>query len=142
MKAFVESYPQFKKLSGTVSKHVAVMGELSTIVKQCNLLEISELEQDICAKSDHSKHLLAVKQVLSRTSTTEIDGLRLALLYALKYERNSSKELQVMYLLRTDQRALSHILCVYFSYSFIRHKPISITGLLNKNLTQIRVDSG
>ena len=96
MKAFVESYPQFKKLSGTVSKHVTIMGELSTVVKQCNLLEISELEQDICAKSDHSRHLLAVKQMLSRSSTTEIDGLRLALLYALKYERNSSKELQVI----------------------------------------------
>ena len=91
----METYPQFKKLSGTVSKHVAVMGELSTIVKQCNLLEISELEQDICAKSDHSRHLLAVKHLLSRTSTSEIDGLRLALLYALKYERNTSKELQV-----------------------------------------------
>ena len=95
MKSFIECYPQFRKLSGTVSKHVAVMGELSKIVKQYNLLEISELEQDMCAKSEHTKHFTAVRQLLSRANTSEIDGLRLALIYALKYERNSSKELQV-----------------------------------------------
>ncbi|ETN75505.1 Sec1 family protein [Necator americanus] len=42
MKNFVEEYPQFKKISGTVSKHVTLMGELSKIVANQNLLEISE----------------------------------------------------------------------------------------------------
>lgn len=106
MKAFVESYPQFRKLSGTVSKHVAVMGELSKIVKQCNLMEISELEQEICANSEHSKHLASVTQMLSRSSTSEIDGLRLALLYALKYERNSSKQLQVCHVISFTRNQL------------------------------------
>ncbi|KAI8480101.1 vacuolar protein sorting-associated protein 45 [Branchiostoma belcheri] len=32
MKAFVENYPQFKKMSGTVAKHVTVVGELSRLV--------------------------------------------------------------------------------------------------------------
>uniref|UniRef100_A0A3Q4G3A7 Vacuolar protein sorting 45 homolog n=1 Tax=Neolamprologus brichardi TaxID=32507 RepID=A0A3Q4G3A7_NEOBR len=32
--AFVDNYPQFKKMSGTVSKHVTVVGELSRLVSE------------------------------------------------------------------------------------------------------------
>ncbi|MCL4122024.1 UNVERIFIED_CONTAM: hypothetical protein GTU68_002592, partial [Idotea baltica] len=42
MKHFVENYPEFKKMSGTVSKHVTVLGELSRIVASYKLLELSE----------------------------------------------------------------------------------------------------
>ncbi len=45
IKDFVSNYPEFKKMSGTVSKHVALVGELSREVKENELLEISECEQ-------------------------------------------------------------------------------------------------
>jgi len=45
IKDFVSNYPEFKKMSGTVSKHVALVGELSREVKENDLLEISECEQ-------------------------------------------------------------------------------------------------
>jgi hypothetical protein len=32
MKAFIEQYPDFRKVSGSVSKHVAVIGELARLV--------------------------------------------------------------------------------------------------------------
>jgi len=47
IKKFVEQYPEFKKLAGNVSKHVAVLQELSRLVGKHHLLEISEIEQDI-----------------------------------------------------------------------------------------------
>jgi len=53
----VENYPQFRKMSGTVSKHVTVVSELSRLVGEHSLLEISELEQDMACKSDHALHL-------------------------------------------------------------------------------------
>ncbi|XP_050840388.1 vacuolar protein sorting-associated protein 45 isoform X1 [Serinus canaria] len=59
MKAFVENYPQFKKMSGTVSKHVTVVGELSRLVAERNLLEVSEVEQELACQSDHSSALQA-----------------------------------------------------------------------------------
>ncbi|XP_035771906.1 vacuolar protein sorting-associated protein 45 [Neolamprologus brichardi] len=37
--AFVDNYPQFKKMSGTVSKHVTVVGELSRLVSERQLME-------------------------------------------------------------------------------------------------------
>ncbi|KAK2117628.1 vacuolar protein sorting-associated protein 45 [Saguinus oedipus] len=67
MKAFVENYPQFKKMSGTVSKHVTVVGELSRLVSERNLLE--------------------------NPKVTEFDAAHLVMLYALHYERHSSNSL-------------------------------------------------
>lgn len=39
--AFVEAYPQFKKLSGDVSKHVTLLGEINRIVEKESLMEAS-----------------------------------------------------------------------------------------------------
>jgi vacuolar protein sorting-associated protein 45 len=41
-------------MSGTVSKHVTVVGELSRLTNKHHLLEVSELEQDIVCQGDHS----------------------------------------------------------------------------------------
>ncbi|XP_015770849.1 PREDICTED: vacuolar protein sorting-associated protein 45-like [Acropora digitifera] len=57
MKAFVENYPQFKKMSGTVSKHVTIVSELSRLVSERSLLDVSEVEQDLTSQSDHSSAL-------------------------------------------------------------------------------------
>ena len=51
MKRFVEEYPEFRKLGGNVSKHVAVVGELSRLVGRDKLLEVGELEQGLATSS-------------------------------------------------------------------------------------------
>ncbi|CAI5455891.1 unnamed protein product [Caenorhabditis angaria] len=93
MKKFVEDYPQFKKISGTVTKHVALVGELSKIVQQNNLLEISEVEQSIVADGDHSRCLERIRNLVSNSRTTNLDAVRLVLLYALKFETNPNNEI-------------------------------------------------
>lgn len=57
MKRFVEDYPEFRKLSGNVSKHVTLVGELSRLVDQGNMLEVSELEQSLACTDSHSNDL-------------------------------------------------------------------------------------
>ena len=44
-------------MSGTVSKHITVVGELSAAVGARSLLAVSELEQELVCQSDHNKHL-------------------------------------------------------------------------------------
>lgn len=80
MKAFVETYPQFKvnlisnglihltsfffifqKMSGTVAKHITVVGELSSMVGKHHLMEVSVAEQEIACRSDHSQQLHVTK---------------------------------------------------------------------------------
>ena len=53
----MENYPQFKKMSGTVAKHVTVVGELSRLVGAHNLMDVSECEQELACQSDHSQSL-------------------------------------------------------------------------------------
>ena len=90
MKAFVENYPQFKKMSGTVSKHVTVVGELSKLVKSKNLLSISECEQEVACQTDHSTALQRIRSLIKQQKTSNIDILRLIALYCLRYKSHSN----------------------------------------------------
>ena len=57
MKRFVEDYPEFRKLSGNVSKHVTLVGELSRRVGADGLLDVSELEQSLACNDNHASDL-------------------------------------------------------------------------------------
>jgi hypothetical protein len=57
MKRFVEDFPEFRKLSGNVSKHVTLVGELSRKVSADNLLDVSELEQSLACSDNHATDL-------------------------------------------------------------------------------------
>ena len=68
MKAFIENYPQFRKISGTVSKHVTLIGELSKVIAANNLFEVSEAEQELACQSNHSESLKVNKKEQSAKS--------------------------------------------------------------------------
>ncbi|XP_039267692.2 vacuolar protein sorting-associated protein 45-like [Styela clava] len=104
MKAFVENYPQFKKMSGTVAKHVTVVGELSRTVAVRNLLEISECEQDLVSRSEHSSALQIVRKLIRDPKTSDLDALRLVALYSLRYETHANNATTSL----IDQLSSSH----------------------------------
>jgi vacuolar protein sorting-associated protein 45 len=87
MKRFVEEYPEFRKLSGNVSKHVALVSELSRRVSQDHLLEISELEQGLACNENHNSDLKSIQRLIENPNINEDAKIRLVLLYALRYER-------------------------------------------------------
>lgn len=90
MKSFVESYPQFKKMSGTVNKHLVVISELSMQIGKKHLLELSELEQDMACRADHSAQLQKVKKLVTEERINIDDALRLILIYSMRYERHAN----------------------------------------------------
>lgn len=47
-------------MSGTVAKHVTLVGELSRLVGNHNLLEVSEAEQELACESDHAESLKVI----------------------------------------------------------------------------------
>ena len=94
MKNFIEHYPQFKKMSGTVSKHVTLVSELSRLVAVRNLLPISELEQEIVAQGDHKEMLRSVSEMIQKESTTVEDATRLAMLFTLRFETSHSSSVR------------------------------------------------
>lgn len=93
MKNFVEAYPQFKKLSGNVTKHVTVVGELNSMVNKYHLLDVSEIEQEISSQNDHSSHLQSIKKLMNNDKIRPTDLAKLVMLYALRYQNNTNNEL-------------------------------------------------
>lgn len=73
-------------MSGTVSKHVTVVGELSRLVSERQLMEVSEVEQELACQNDHSNaqqvtatHCAAnvpLPQLCSTVSFTQTDVRR------------------------------------------------------------------
>lgn len=146
MKAFIETYPQFKKMSGAVAKHVTVVGELSRLVSKINLLEVSETEQELACQGDHSACLQKIKGLLSGDKTPQLDMLRLVMLYALRYESHSNNDVSgLVEVLRRKglsekHRAMVHAVLQYGgrkargSDLFGNQDPVAITKRFLKGL--------
>ncbi|KOB77992.1 putative Vacuolar protein sorting-associated protein 45, partial [Operophtera brumata] len=93
MKHFVENYPLFKKMSGTVTKHVTVVGELSACVARHALLEVSELEQQLACHSDHAKHSQVSTTLYDSTVTEHAAGTCVSKLTKCPYNLQTLKVL-------------------------------------------------
>lgn len=104
MKRFVEEYPEFRKLGGNVSKHVAVVGELSRLVGRDKLLDISEAEQIIVSSGGtHAGDLKTVERIVMDPGVQTVNKLRLAMLYALRYQRTANNSItEVVELLKKN----------------------------------------
>lgn len=96
MKRFVEDFPEFRKLSGNVSKHVTLVGELSRRVGADGLLDVSELEQSLACNDSHANDVKSVQRLISSPQIPADSKLRLTALYSLRYEKNPSNALPML----------------------------------------------
>jgi len=90
MQRFVDQYPEFRKMTGNVSKHVSVVHELSRIVDANGLFHASQLEQDLACSENRQEHYKSLQEILRGTQITNMERLRMVLLYALRYEHSNS----------------------------------------------------
>ncbi|KAJ3065815.1 vacuolar protein sorting-associated protein 45, partial [Quaeritorhiza haematococci] len=90
MKKFVEDYPEFRKLSGNVTKHVTLVGELSRLVDRSCLLEVGELEQNLACFENHGTDLKSVQKLVTNPNISSRTKIVLVSLYALRYEKSAS----------------------------------------------------
>ena len=102
LQEFVDKYPQYRQLSGNVSKHVALMTELSAIVNRRRLMAVSAVEQEIVCGNAHEHAELSSKidallhdQHNGQQGATFdfSDKLRVVVLYALRYAAHESSGL-------------------------------------------------
>ncbi|OOF91106.1 hypothetical protein ASPCADRAFT_211386 [Aspergillus carbonarius ITEM 5010] len=96
MKRFVEDYPEFRKLSGNVSKHVTLVGELSRRVGEEDLLDVSELEQSLACNDNHANDLKNLQRIIQLPSVPAENKLRLVALYAIRYEKQPNNALPIL----------------------------------------------
>ncbi|KAI0769911.1 Sec1 family-domain-containing protein [Fomes fomentarius] len=89
MKRFVEEYPEFRKLGGNVSKHVAIVGELSRLVERDKMLDLGEVEQGLATGS--GADLKSVQALVTNPAIQPWNKLRLVMLYALRYQKSQAQ---------------------------------------------------
>ena len=77
-----------------MSKHVALMSELSRIIGDDSLMAVSEVEQEIACGSDRMYAFNAVTQQLADTKVKSVECLKLVLLFALRYEKEGTRQVQ------------------------------------------------
>jgi vacuolar protein sorting-associated protein 45 len=90
MKRFIEDFPEFRKLSGNVTKHVTLVGELSRRVGEDSLLDVSELEQSLACTENHSNDVKSLQRIIQNPKIPADNKLRLTAIYALRYSKHSS----------------------------------------------------
>ena len=103
MQSFIERYPEFRAMSTNVSKHVAVVGELSRLVDQHKMMDVSQLEQELACNEDHAAQFKALQEMLADRTLATVDALRLVMLYALHYETKSGNQLGTLKGLLADR---------------------------------------
>lgn len=129
MKKFVEDYPQFKKISGTVSKHVSLVGELSNLVQKHNLLEISEVEQTIVSDGEQSKCFNQIRGMAKNSKTRELDIIRLVLLYSLRFQNAPGADVRALASqLKNQCPKLDMIVDIVLKYGGASRRPADLFG--------------
>lgn len=96
MKRFVEDYPEFRKLSGNVSKHVTLVSELSRRVTADNLLDVSELEQSLVCNDTHGVDLRRLQEQIQNPSIPADNKVRLVALYAIRYGKKADNATHIL----------------------------------------------
>ncbi|CAN4076163.1 unnamed protein product [Withania somnifera] len=97
MAKFVDNYPEYRKMQGNVSKHVTLVTEMSKIVEEQKLMLVSQTEQELSCNGGQGAAFEAVTNLLNNDNISDIDRLRLVMLYALRYEKESSVQLMQLF---------------------------------------------
>lgn len=97
MAKFVDNYPEYRKMHGNVSKHVTLVTEMSKIVEERKLMLVSQTEQELACNGGQVAAFEAVTNLLNNENVSDIDRLRLVMLYALRYEKESPVQLMQLF---------------------------------------------
>ncbi|CAI4453515.1 BHH_G0019320.mRNA.1.CDS.1 [Saccharomyces cerevisiae] len=96
IKNFIEKYPEFRKLSGNVAKHMAIVGELDRQLKIKNIWEISEIEQNLSAHDANEEDFSDLIKLLQNEAVDKYYKLKLACIYSLNNQTSSDKIRQLV----------------------------------------------
>ncbi|SCW00501.1 LAFE_0C05578g1_1 [Lachancea fermentati] len=90
IKRFIEKFPEFKKLSGNVSKHMAIVGELDRQLQMKRIWDISEVEQNISVHADDSQDHQDLLKIMADPQIDSFYKMKLACINSLR-SNNSTR---------------------------------------------------
>ena len=92
MQRAMELYPELKKLSGNLTKHVTLSSEISKLVEERMLMNVSKIEQKIACEEAKNEHFRMVMEQLADKNVQNFEKLKLVIMYALRYENDTNIE--------------------------------------------------
>ncbi|WZZ67176.1 hypothetical protein YC2023_078546 [Brassica napus] len=84
-------------MQGNVSKHVTLITEMSKLLEARKLMLVSQTEQDLACNGGQGAAYEAVTDLLNNESVSDIDRLRLVMLYALRFEKENPVQLRQLF---------------------------------------------
>lgn len=145
MKFFLENYPEYKKMSLNLSKHMLLTSEIDKQIKNHRIWESGEFEQNMCSNNEFSHHDDDIKELenflFDKPNSEgkqcepleENQKLKLLSLYALKYETFTNN--QTMSLLqRLNNSSFSRFIKVLLSYCGNKQRIIGDEGNIFNHL--------
>lgn len=140
IKEFIEKFPEFKKLSGNISKHMAIVSELDRQLQLKNIWEVSELEQNLSSHDDNNDDFVELKRILNLPTLESYYKLKLCCIFVLRHGKNESRVSELENILR--QQCDPTQISLYFQFKqrfgsiFNKHKAPQdndlISGLTKK----------
>jgi vacuolar protein sorting-associated protein 45 len=92
LRKMIESLPERKKESMSITKHYKLFFALSEYVTKHKLMELSPLEQEISVNDDKKNQLNQINNILSDVNISSLDKAKIYLLYVFRYEGDSIVE--------------------------------------------------
>lgn len=91
IKKYIESLPSKKKQSTEITKHTSIIFELTKIMEENKLLELSSIEQDIACSENKKDHMNRVINAIKSNSyiKSQLEKIKLVLLFCIRYESDS-----------------------------------------------------
>lgn len=86
IKKFIEKYPEFKKLSGNVAKHMAIVGELDKQLASHNIWDISEVEQNLVVHKEYQDDYDSLLKLLRDPKVLDDYKLKLGCIFLLRHD--------------------------------------------------------
>ena len=119
IKNILSQMPDMQREMGEAERHLMVFGQMQEIIDQRQLLTVSEVEQELVSKNDHAKGFQMVESLFRNPNVKRQDLVRVAMLYALHYHKDSKSRLsQVMRMLeeRGVERDLQELVTTVLQY--------------------------
>ena len=86
IKLFIEKYPEFKKLSGNVSKHMAIVGELDKQLGGKGIWDLSECEQNMVVHRENQEDYNMLLRILRDPNCENFLKLKISIVYLLRHD--------------------------------------------------------
>lgn len=91
LKKILTRFPEFKKLSNNILKHLNIISEIDKQILAQNLWAIGELQQTIvCELESHQQIKTRLMDMVADSSISTINKVKLLLIYVAKFPSNTS----------------------------------------------------